>query len=799
MNRHLAKYRSLLTPPQASRAGVASLLCAWALLLSGLAQGQSTSGTDTTPPAKKTASKTSTNLLERAPFDRLILDAENDNAQVDIEPLAKIPSNPKPSDRLRIRLADDPTQLYEVEWRHIAAIRTYNQLIFAEAQKLVKQHKYSEAFPYFAYLLKNTRVTSGLRRAIHQYLLDNARALVNGGHIDHGMAILEELHRQAPRFQQAEVAKTIAKVADQLISDYVHREDYRKARGLILHFKKRYGSLRVESLDRWRQKLIQLATQLKQQAEQQMAANNLRQAERLSRRMLAVWPDLPGAVALRDEIARRYPMLIVGVGAISIHDDPTSLDNWSARRTGPLTCRTLLQFEGAGPEGGQYFSHFGDYTQSDDRRQLILDLNPNPTPDGLQITGYDVAHQVVAMASPGTPLYNPSWAALIKGVRIEDVFRVRIDLRHPHVLPEAMLQFSLAPPPGTKRSPCAGPYRRIPSEDADTHFTRNPHFRFGTSQPLAEIVERYFGKSQDAIAALRRGDIDAIDYLFPADVAALRSNKSFVVEPYKLPTIHMLVPNPNNPLLASATFRRAILYGINRNAILHDELMGKATIAGYQVISGPFPIGTHENDPLGYAYDTSIAPRSYYPRLAAILRILALRELKEIAQRRDEKPPEQKPLVLGFPSNELARVACQAIAQYLQVVGIECHLRELPPGMSDDPAGEIDLLYKQVAMWEPVVDARQLLAPGGTTAVRNPYIGMALRRLDAAKNWREVRTRLHELHRIVHEQVAVIPLWQTVDFLVRSRRLHGTRPAPLTFYDQVESWSVLHQGVKKKK
>ena len=44
-----------------------------------------------------------------------------------------------------------------------------------------------------------------------------------------------------------------------------------------------------------------------------------------------------------------------------------------------------------------------------------------------------------------------------------------------------------------------------------------------------------------------------------------------------------------------------------------------------------------------------------------------------------------------------------------------------------------------------------------------------LRRLDAARNWREARERLHDLHRIVDEQVAIIPLWQTVNYLVHSR------------------------------
>ncbi len=93
-------------------------------------------------------------------------------------------------------------------------------------------------------------------------------------------------------------------------------------------------------------------------------------------------------------------------------------------------------------------------------------------------------------------------------------------------------------------------------------------------------------------------------------------------------------------------------------------------------------------------------------------------------------------------------------------------------------------------MWEPVIDARRLLAPQGIAALGNEYVGMGLRRLDTAKNWREARERLHELHRIVHEQVAVIPLWQTVNYLVYNRRLSGVGPRPLTLYQNVEQWQV---------
>ena len=342
------------------------------------------------------------------------------------------------------------------------------------------------------------------------------------------------------------------------------------------------------------------------------------------------------------------------------------------------------------------------------------------------------------------------------------------------------------------KSPSQRPYPLADTPDEDLHFALNPRFPAAAEGRPSEIVERTFASSKDAISALLRGDIDVIDYVYPDDAARLMQDPDLAVAKYSLPTIHVLVPSYNNVFTANQTFRRALTYGINRQAILESEILGNEEVEGCQVLSGPFPVGTRDNDPLAYAYDEKIVPQSYYPRLSAILKILARRELKEIAGKRDEELPKETKLIIGYPSNHVARVSCQAIQNYLQVPGIDIQieLRELPPGMSHDPTGEVDLLYVQVAMWEPVIDARRLLAPSGVASVGNEYVGMALRRLDAAKNWREARNRLKELHRIAYEQVAVIPLWQTVNSMVYSRRLRGIGSNPLNLYQDVEQWKV---------
>jgi ABC-type transport system substrate-binding protein len=311
---------------------------------------------------------------------------------------------------------------------------------------------------------------------------------------------------------------------------------------------------------------------------------------------------------------------------------------------------------------------------------------------------------------------------------------------------------------------------------------------------LAEIVERTYPDGRSALADLRRGKIDVLDRLFPADVAQLRGEASpqspIVIAPYALPTVHMLIVNEQNPLLANHDFRRALVFAIHRQQILEQELLGGRSLPGCRVISGPFPARTGERDPLSYAYDEALEPRQYAPFLARLLISVARNQLAESAAAQGAPVTEPAPLVLGYPAHEAARVACQAIATHLEAVGLACRLKELPPGMARDPGDACDLTYAEVAIWEPLADARQLLGRDGLARSSDPYIHQALQALDEAQDWSEVRQRLLDLHRISHHEATVIPLWQTVEFFAYRRRLRNIGERPVSLYQQIDQWRL---------
>ncbi len=519
---------------------------------------------------------------------------------------------------------------------------------------------------------------------------------------------------------------------------------------------------------------------------------------------------------------------------------PGSLQSWAARRSSRLIYRTLMEFQGPGSDGGKYLCPMGEMEVEELGLRLHFELKR-----GLRwsngpgtLSGYDLSRRLLAMADPGDPAYRIQWAEIFAGVSVDRVYGVEIDLRRPHVRPEALLQCVVAPsrePDSDLGQATNGPYvldypcgagvppallragetpallragvppallrageTPAPQKMQATRgallageavYTANAaYFAARPSQPK-EIVERYFPSASDGIKALRRGQIDVLDRVNPWEIGKLAAIPGVVVEPYAVPLVHCLVPNLERPLVSSRTFRRALVYGIHRKAIL-DAMTGGKQQPGFQLASGPFSPGVSRDDPLDYAYDHSIDPRPYDPRLAIGLAKVAFRELAEAKKKQGQTLKKMPSLVLAYPADAIARLAAGAIKKHLALVGIPVNLEELPAGVPARLNDKIDLLYAELAMWEPVVDARRLLDRDGLAGSCSPYMSLALKQLEQAADWPAVGLKLRQIHQLAHSEVAVVPLWQLTDFFAYRRRLSGVGPRPVTLYQRVESWKV---------
>jgi tetratricopeptide (TPR) repeat protein len=744
------------------------------------------------------AQEAGTRLMDQAPFDLLTLDRANDGKVFKISPLRlpnrRVPEKPKPTDKLRIKLLDSEEE-YDVAWANIAKLELYEQLVVAEVNKFSAEGKLDDAFEELTFLLTYYPQAPGLSEARQNFLYASSAAAFRQQKFDEALAVLEELIVQNPNFRAAESAAPLTQrlndIADRLIGVLIQKRDYPAARTLLARLAKQYKLENEPYIKKWRDQLEELATRHRDEAQQHLEAGRFVEAQDAASQLLTIWPQLPGAAELGAEIARRHPLVRVGVEHPARAFDSASLHDVAARRAGRLVGRMLIERTAIGAEGGRYESPIAQLTRSDDSLSLSFRLLPLAGPTA----AYDLTQRLVARGTDGTDECDPAWGAILSSVALTSLDEVQVNFRSSFMLPEALLMVPLSPL-GAAAAGATQPYTVFSRESTAARFTLNSHYDFLQKSQPAEIVERTFADPQRAIQALKRGEIDVLDRVFPGDIAGLKSDGSLLVAAYAGPTTHALAVRSPHPFLTSPTFRRALVYASNRELLLSQGLLRGTPLAGARVVSGAFPAPVTGMELPTYGYDPRIEPRPFDPRLAMALVSLAEGELKARFEKQQKQAPKLTPLLLGHPADELSRIACRGLVKDWKRIGVECKLQELPAGEFDDSSGKCDLVYLQLQAWEPIVDANRLFGPGGLASSSNEHIQLALRKLQASRNWQQARERLVALHRLVHEDVSVLPLWQITDHFAYRRSLQGPKAGVLQLYQDVERWQVRPQVAK---
>ena len=707
-------------------------------------------------------------------------------------PGRKPPNDPDGTIRLSVLGYEDID--FVAKWKEIERIDLWEERLEREANERIASGDFVGAYPFLSVLIRDFPERSGLREIRTDFLWRDAIARAKRGELGPTLAMLEELRNYAPEFQRSTVIKAMSGIADRYIAALVTEGKLDLGQQLLARLEKDYQNDRLPAVKKWRGNFREMATAKQEAAKTAMEEERYREARKLARESIYVDPTLEGGEALFREIHRRYPMVNVGVLQSAIELEPTRIDNWAARRAGRLIYRTLFEIQGAGPEGGEYDFIFGDAEMSPDRMEFDLMINPEKLlPPLNRIRGFYLADVIADRARPEKPSYFSPWASAVKSIGLDGPKQVSFKLNRPHVLPTCLLQVPVDGSwfGGEPGSP-TGDYVREKLE-ADAKLTR--YVLSGepkTPDQPREIVETRLDSGSDGVSALLQGEVDVLDQLFPADAVRLSKSKNIRVVNYPLPTVHMLVPCSDHPYLAERTFRRALVYGINREDILAGELLEGLESEGCRVLSGPFPAGIELNDPLGYAYDQELLPRNYEPPLAKLLIAMNESQMKALAARKKEKLPKLTPIRLAYPADNLSRVACEAISSQWKLLGLTVQLVEMPVGQTfpNEDQDIADIVYVSAAVWEPVIDARRVLGPEGLAKSSDQLVGLGLRRIEEARNWREVRNGLVGLHFIAHHELPILPLWQMVDSYAYRRELIGVGSDIVSLYQNAEDWRL---------
>ncbi len=768
----------------------------------------------TQPAAAQEIERIEAALIDQEPFDLITLTKEEGGASVKVLPIPfpgrKLPSNPKPTDRLDVVLVKFQERRYEIAWQAIASIGLYEVMIYEEAIEKLKQKDFATAFQNLSFLMKNYPGMPRLEELRQQFIFQSAIDRYGRGELRQTLSALEELRATAAGYKTQDVNNALSKVAGSLIEAYIREGKLGSAQVLLNRLESQYGRTLSVVTD-WLNRLEAMALRKKSEATALLQDGRFREARQAAVAMSNLFPDLDDGQTLIEEINRQHPMVRVGVMQRSSEMDPTSLVDWPARRTGTLTREPLFKFLETGAEGGRYGFALGTFRLSDDRQQLILSLDNN-----IQ-TSMDaglLAQELLLRATPAhasfvnpgdsdapdrnTPdsnapdsedmasdyLYNPSWAAIFESVSTGAANQVIVQLRRPHVLPHALLQWVLPDDP-QKPGAVPGDYQIDFQDESESSFKVRDEAQ-PSGQPV-EIIELFYEDPKEAINDLLLGEIDVLDQLYPADAKRLASQPGIRIGSYALPTTHMLIPVSNHAYLADRKFRRALMYATNREEILRGELLGSTNDDDGRLVSGPFPIGEGQADTLSYAYNPDIQPMDYSPQLARLLLVMTSQEMQEKFKGTEQSAPELQPLVIGCPDYELARVAVQAMIQQWSLVGIKAEMVILPASQMAEVGG-CDLVYALTTMWEPATDIERLMGSQGIAATDDPFIIQAMERLRDARNWREVRNALQELHRLIAYHLPILPLWQITDRFAVSSYLDGLEDNPISLYQNVASW-----------
>lgn len=830
MGSHRRLLLSTNLPRRVAWAATAGLLLALAPLATAQAVKQDAKPAENDKQAEESV-ELPARLIERSPFDRITLNAQNGRASIDTVlldlPDRKVP-NPLPkTGSLSLRRLSHPSIAYSVEWSAIEKVELYEQLLLAESERLTAAGNFAEAFEYLAFLATNYPQLEGLGPAMENHLWKEASATYAAKKRDEAWPILQALYLRNPRYPR--LVNAVQAVSDELITVRLKDKNYSAARSIVDELEKAFPELGLANIARWRGQFQSDAQAQMTKARAAFAAQNYSEARDALTFARSILPTIEGGEELWKQIQGTAPEVRVGVTQAGAPPPAGQTPAWAAARIRDLVDPRLMHIVGFGAEGGVYGCPFGEVQNGADGLTTTVRLSAEGLNRGL--SPETLALRLIEMASSDDPRREEDFAALVDKISVIDGRDVQIKWRQPYIRPQALLEVPLRWLTAAANSPGLW-FDSIDNKSGESRYQRTGQANSSSGEPRY-IVEKVYADDEAAIDALTRGDVDAIDRVPPWQVVRLKGAPDIVVDAYRLPTVHVLIPNLSNPLLESRDFRRAICYGIDADGILRDLVLGGQESPGFQKLSGPFPAGVALNDPVGYAYNVDILPRPYEPRLASLLAIAARtaivkqeaeRKKAESAAREKDKPkdakppapekpaeppaaaakpvaaaaddpdalPKLQPLVLAFPSDPLARLACQSIKLQLEQIGIPIKLSEFAAA-APPPKLKYDLLYAEFAVWEPIADARGLLGPGGVASRSSALMALALDDLPHAENWNQARAKLNEIHRIAHYDLPLIPLWQTVNSFAYRKSISGVGNNPVTLYQNVSAWKKSFQ------
>lgn len=287
---------------------------------------------------------------------------------------------------------------------------------------------------------------------------------------------------------------------------------------------------------------------------------------------------------------------------------------------------------------------FNGLTRLDERGNVVPDLAKEWTvsPDGLTyefrlrsglywhdgapVTAADVLYTVGAAQAedfPGSSVLSTLWRAIeVSAPEGPEGLTVRFTLKQPLAAFLDYTALGLLPAHLWERVPTAelmasqlntrpvgtGPFKLAQITATRAELVVNSQYH-GPTPFLTGITFRFYPDHRSLLPAYQRGEIDAISWLWPDDLAeaARYTDLQLLTAPlagYAL--IYLNQQNPNVPFFQERAVRQALLYGLDRQKLIDTVLKGQGLLAHTPILPGTW---AHDPGVQQYPYDPARARR----------------------------------------------------------------------------------------------------------------------------------------------------------------------------------------------
>lgn len=672
--------------------------------------------------------------------------------------------------------------------RNIERIVYHEDLILRRTDVLINDGNLDKAFEMLLVIDRTAKDWPGFEERRNRLIFEEAQLRLKNDDLEAALAFYEELYTLAPQY--AGLSEGIGRTIEQLVLNAREKDDLRQAR---------YYITRLRQSDPQHPIAVSLTAQFTQesgdllkQASAQHAAREFPEALTSAQQAARIWPTHPQLRNVFRTVASRYQVLTVGVQRLSGDPTPFFLPTAADRRQLSLLAANLFEVRRFDRAPAYQSRFFEEWTPTDLGRQIVFSLQPRrATWESMPVlTAPEVVRSIGTRLQPESPWYDERLATFVRSIKVRSPHEFEMNFLNVPVRPQALFRFPVqAVHPDvadagaddsatTDASPdlLSSRFRIHEKTDKRIVYRRTiPQSNRLSSFAVAEIVETKFGDDESCVKGLLSGDISVVPH-FPSWLTKqLRSDDRFFIEPYGVPTTHVLQFNSESKPLQNAEFRRALATSLDRGRILSETVLRDPDSTHGRVVSAPFPSRS-------YAYNPTIKPRERDLPLAISLLTFA-------KKRFGGELPE---LTMVCEPGDTVRQAAEEIAQQWQRFGIKIDVISAPDAATPE---KWDIVYRTVSMSEPVTDLWPFLTLKSEARVEDlehlpDWLRQLMIELEQSVDFNSSVEKLQSLHFRLRELALVIPLWEIDDVIVIRKNIQGFPLGLMQPYQNVERWTV---------